>query len=166
MAWPKGVPRGPRGPYKKKDSNDPMAKKVKPVKVIATKSVDDVNNESEEIEDLESDVVIADTEEFWGFKISKRDYTVQRRFKYEEDQTLECTVAGELVTKHIKAGDWSEWKNEKGANGPYFSTLKQTINYIKNGMVKTELKEKKRLDVLIEALVRSENRVLKFTKGM
>lgn len=110
-------------------------------------------------DDNSSAVIVADDDGYWGFTITKRDMPVYRRekFKYDESFVVGNDEGGNPIIKEFKAGDWRDWKS----TGCYFGKFENMFNYIKSEMHKTDIKNRGKMDMFVESLKRSEERVLK-----
>lgn len=95
--------------------------------------------DSTEAEDnTESSVILLDTDGFWGFTMSGHNLSVYKR--------------GTNVD-----GDLSEWRDQKA----HFRKFEIMFNFVKNQMLKEEIKKNGRMDIFLEALKRSEERIMK-----
>lgn len=110
----------------------PVAKQSGP------KSNDDNGDQNSEEDNMESQVIILDTDGFWGFTMSNYNLSVYKRI---------LMLNNEL----------SEWKDQKA----HFRKFENMFNFVKNQMLKDEIKKNGRMDIFLEALKRSEKRIMK-----
>lgn len=176
--WPAGVSRSDFLSWKNKQINDGVISNlsvrdyktqkgggvwVAPIKEAVIKKNTKAVNSAEILEDeeeKESSVISADTDGYYGISFDKRNVTVWKRSKYENDDVIVQSVNGEEVIKNVKSGDWKDWQHERGqSRGPFYSNIESAKKYIKDAMVKEEVQNKKNASVWRDATNRAEKRV-------
>lgn len=173
--WPAGKPRKPKNKLDGASSLDDLVndlnssgttnkKKNKPVK-NADDQIDVDDDDDSESENVHG-VICADADGLWGISYDVRNIIVWKRTKFSKDTTVETSFAGKECIKTYKAGEYSDWVHERGQNkGPYYGSLHAAINYIKRGMVKSEIQKNQSLSVVLQAIKDSEKRTEKMLLG-